>query len=243
MFPILQLGPAAIPVAPIVLLIGIFLSAALVESHAARLKLDREAVSNMVYIALVAGLVGARLSYVFLHFNAYAADPLGVIAPTPATLDPLGGIVAASFAGALYARKCHLPLWRTLDALAPGLASLGIALGIAHLASGDAFGAPARLPWSIFLWDDFRHPSQVYEILAALAILAIWRLVRDRSPFDGFQFLLVLALYAVAILVLEAYRGDSWLLQGWRIAQLIALLILALALVALHVLSQSRKNV
>lgn len=239
MFPILQLGPAAIPVAPIVLLAGVLLGATLIEWHTARLGLDRDAVSNMVYLALAAGLIGARLGYVTQHLDAFANDLLSIVMPTPTTLDPLSGLVCAIGAGVLYAVRYQLPLWRTLDALTSGIVIMGIALGIAHLASGDAFGAPAQLPWSIRLWEEDRHPSQAYEILAALAILILWRLGRDRSPFDGFQFLLVAALFAGSVLVLEAFRGDSWLFRGWRISQALALGILALSLVALHLLSRS----
>jgi phosphatidylglycerol:prolipoprotein diacylglycerol transferase len=242
MFPILPLGPAAVPVAPIVLLIGVFISAAVVEKRAAQLGLAHDAVSNMVYIALGAGFVGARLGYVLLHLAAYRSDPLSIVVPTPATLDAFSGVVAAILAGALYAKRHRLPLWRTLDALAPGIGTMAIALGFAHLASGDAFGMSAQLPWSIYLWDDFRHPSQVYEITAALIVLGVWWFVADRSPFDGFQFLLVIALFAASIVVLEAFRGDSWLFDGWRVAQGIALGVLAVSLVALRVLSRSASS-
>ena len=235
MFPILHLGPLAIPIAPVVLLCGFFLSASLVEHHAARLGLDRRAVSNMLYIAFGAALVGARLGYVVMHLDAFARDPLGIILPTPATLDTWWGILCGIGAGALCGWKTKVPLWRTLDALAPGIAALALTLGIAHLAGGDAFGAPARLPWSIYLWDDYRHPSQVYDIIAAVIILVVWWFLRDRKMFDGLQFLVVIALYAASVIFLEAFRGDSFLFQGWRVAQLGALGVFALSLLILRV--------
>lgn len=43
-----------------------------------------------------------------------------------------------------------------------------MSLAVAHLFSGSAFGASARLPWSIYLWNEHRHPTQVYEIVAVL---------------------------------------------------------------------------
>ena len=145
-------------------------------------------------------------------------------------------------AGAIYGFKYQLPLWRTLDALAPGIATLGLALGIGHLASGDAFGAPARLPWSIYLWDDYRHPSQVYEIIAALITFGGWWLLSRAGAFDGLAFWGVVALAATSVVVLETFRGDSVLFVGWRVAQVVALGVLAMALVALHVLSRSQAD-
>ena len=238
MFPILQLGPLAIPVAPLVFLLSVFGSASLVEQHAARLGLAREIVSNMLYVGLGAALLGARLAYVANHLDAYARDPISILMPTPATLDWFGGVFIGMSAGVVYGFKHRLPLWRTLDALAPGLAAMGNGLGIAHLASGDAFGAPARLAWSIYLWDDFRHSSQAYEIVAAISIFAIWWFLRARKMFDGFQFLVVIALSAVSVIFLEAFRGDSWLFQGWRAPQLVALGVLVVSLAAMRRRSQ-----
>jgi hypothetical protein len=67
----------------------------------------------------------------------------------PSTLALAPGLLIGSSAMLIAGQRSKLPLWRTLDALTPGLAALSAAVGAAHLASGDAFGAPAQLPWSI----------------------------------------------------------------------------------------------
>jgi phosphatidylglycerol:prolipoprotein diacylglycerol transferase len=187
-----------------------------------------------VLIGLVAGVIGARVGYVVQHLGSYLKDSSGVFSPNPATLALAPGLLVGAIAMLIAGQRKQLPLWRTLDALAPGLAVLGVAVGVAHLASGDAFGAPARLPWSVFLWEQARHPSQVYEIIGALSVLAIWRWNRVRHPFDGFSFLLVVALSAAVQVFLEAFRGDSWIIAGGlRGAQVVGLAVLALCLAAL----------
>lgn len=235
MLPVIQIGPAALPLAPLLIMLGVWAGAWLAERAAARLDLSSDAISTLVFAMLVGWLLGARLGYVAQFLPTYAADPLSILSPNPATLWPSAGFAGAALAGLLIGRRRELPLWRTLDALAPGLALLALAIGAAHLASGDAFGAPARLPWSIWLWDDWRHPSQIYELIAATAILAVhWR-ARERSPFDGFSFLLVAALLAAARVFLEAFRGDSWIVGGGlRSAQVIGLLALAACLALLR---------
>jgi len=87
------------------------------------------------------------------------------------------------------------------------------------------------LPWAIELWGEWRHPTQVYELLAALLVFAIvWRM-RTHHPFDGFLFLAVAALLAGTRLFLEAFRGDSTAtFAGLRDAQLISLAVLLGAL-------------
>lgn len=224
MMPILQIGPLALPTAPLALMLGVWAGAWLAEREATRLGQPADTVATLMMIMLVAGLLGARLGYVARYATAYAADPLSIFSPNPTSLDSSAGLLAAALAGLLYTRRRGLVLWPTLDALAPGVALLAASIGLAHLASGDAFGAAAQLPWSIYMWDAWRHPSQLYEIAAALAVLAIWRAAREQPPFAGFGALLTAALLAGARVFLEAFRGDSWVVPGgWRGPQLVAL--------------------
>jgi prolipoprotein diacylglyceryltransferase len=112
---------------------------------------------------------------------------------------------------------------------------MGVALGVAHLASGDAFGAPARLPWSIYLWNAYRQPSQIYEILGALIVLGLWRWARNRLPAPGFGIILVVAASAAASIFLEAFRGDSAIVTGgFRAPQLWGLLVLGACLLLIR---------
>jgi phosphatidylglycerol---prolipoprotein diacylglyceryl transferase len=239
MFPVLQIGSVVLPVPTLALLIGVLAGIWLAEKEAARLKLPAEAVSYLILISLGAGLIGARLGYVARYLSIYAADPLAILSPSGGALVPEVGFLLAGVAALIYGHRRALPLQPTLDALAPGLAMMGMALGVAHLASGDAFGAPAHLPWSIYLWSAYRHPSQIYEILAALVVLLIWWLARLRLPAAGFGFLLVVALSAAARIFLEAFRGDSQVLAGGlRAPQVWGLLVLGLCLIAAHIWSR-----
>jgi phosphatidylglycerol:prolipoprotein diacylglycerol transferase len=169
----------------------------------------------------------------------YIQDPLGLIALQPATLSPQAGLLAGLIACWIYGRRNLLPLWPTLDALAPGLAVFTLFVGVSHLASGDAFGAPANVPWAIPLWGASRHPAQVYEIIAAgLVLLAVLRAGRE-APFPGCAFGLWVALASASRLFLEAFRGDSVLIAGGvRAAQVVALFLLVSALIGLHGLAR-----
>ena len=233
MFPVLQIGPLALPVPGLALLLGVWIGLWLAakRKEAARLKLNPEAVYNLAFIGLAAGLIGARLAYVARYLNAYASDPLSVFSLNPASLAPAEGALIGVVAAVIYGARRQLPLRLTLDVLAPTAAVMGVAVAVAHMASGDAFGAAARLPWSVYLWDEYRHPSQVYELIAALGVLGIgWR-ARTRGPFAGFNFLLVVALSAAARIFLEAFRGDSVVMVGGlRAAQVWGLVVLAACL-------------
>ena len=231
MFPLLQIGPFALPVDGLFLIAGAWLGLEVAEREAPRRGLRPDYVYGLAFTALVAGFLGARLWYVGRYLDSYLADPVAMASLNANTLDAGGGLLIGLAAAVAYGRWRRLLLRPTLDAFAPGLAAFAVAIGLAHLASGDAFGAPADLPWAIELRDARRHPSQVYEIVAALGVFAVvWRLRRD-WPFPGFLFTLWLALAAASRLFLEAFRGDSVIVADTvRQAQLAALLLLLVAL-------------
>ena len=230
MLPFIRVGPFLLQLPGLALLGGAWAGSSLAEKEAARLRLNAADLYNLIFYGLVAGIVGARLAYAARYLSAYLANPTSLLALTPATLYPSAGLVIGLAAAALFGWRKRLPLRPTLDALAPGLAAFMVALGLAHFLSGDAFGAPTTLPWAIQLWDDARHPSQIYETLAALAVFALaWK--RPLGIGQGLNFLLVLALSAAVRVFLEAFRGDSLLWAGgFRAAQVVGIIVLVTAL-------------
>jgi phosphatidylglycerol---prolipoprotein diacylglyceryl transferase len=240
MFPILQVGPLALQLPGLFLLAGIWLGTWLVDREAPRHKVSGAAINSLVFYGLIAGIIGARLAYASRYLSIYAEDPLSLLSLNPSTLAPTEGILAGITVALVLGQHRNLRLWPSLDALTPSLAALAVFVGIAHLSSGDAFGAPASLPWAIELWGALRHPTQVYEImLAILAFAAVWRLGRVET-FPGFLFFAWLALAAASRLFLEAFRGDSAVaFGGLRSAQVASLGVLALALVALYLRGKS----
>lgn len=235
MLPILQIGPLALPLPTLLLMAGLLAGLELAERQAERFGVKADDIYTLTLAGVIAGLVGARLTYAALNSAAFIEYPLNLLTPRPQMLNAAGGLGFALAAAlvTLWVRK--LPLWPTADAASGLLAVMALAIGLAHLASGDAFGAPAQLPWAINLWGEMRQPSQVYEILAAAGILALlwpwgW-LIRQARAHPGLRLWLFVGLSAAARLALESFRGDSTILWNtFRAAQLAAWLALALSL-------------
>lgn len=236
MLPILQVGPLAIQLPGLLLLAGVWVATVLIERAAPHHKVSPATVNNMVFYSLIAGLLGARLGYVLQFLEAYAADPLSILALNPNTLSFPEGLLAGVIMAVVYGQRRSLPFWPTLDAITPGLALFMVSLGLAHLSSGDAFGAPTNIPWAIHLWGADRHPTQVYEILGAALILSYVLWAQRRRWLPGMLALSFVALSAALRLFLEAFHGDSVLIfSGLRQAQLLSLAILLAALVVVHI--------
>ena len=231
MLPYIHIGPVMLQLPGLALLLGLWLGLEVASRQALRLRLSGETVSNLVLLALAGGVAGARLGYAARYPEAFLKAPLSLLALNPQTLDAATGLVVGLAVGWVYAQRKRLPWRPLLDALAPGLAVLALFVGVAHVLSGDAYGMPADLPWSITLWGARRHPTQVYEVLLSAGVLvAVWRLSRQRRG-DGTLFLWAVGLLAAVRMLVEAFRGDSvTVLGGVRVAQVAAWMVLLAAL-------------
>jgi phosphatidylglycerol:prolipoprotein diacylglycerol transferase len=150
-------------------------------------------------------------------------------------LDPFGGVAVAFVSGVIYVNRKQILVWPTLDGLTPFLSVMWIAIGLSNLASGKAFGMETQVPWGIDLWGAQRHPTQIYQVMAGFIILGfIWpreRVTASASLLSGETFWRFSALSATALMVVEAFKGDSSLLPGGlRIAQILAWFALSISL-------------
>ena len=235
MFPYLRLGPFLLQMPLLALLIGFWIGNTFVEREAVRLGLNKEKINNLIGYGLFGGIFGARLVYAAQYASVYLANPLGLFSLNTSTLSPIGGFLIGIAAAAAYGYRHKLPFRPTLDALTPGFAFFMIMIGVSHLLSGNAYGAPTRVPWAVYLWSDYRQPTQLYEIFFALMIFTIIlpRMIPANAP--GLRFVQFIALSAVARVFIEAFRGDSVLwLDGYRAAQVMGLLVLIICIVLLR---------
>jgi len=242
MLPVLQVGPLAVQLPGLLLLLGLWLASVVIGRNAWRHRLDGDVLDRLLLIGLLAGVVGARLSYVLQHASDFARDLRAILSLSLTAFAPFEGAAIGVVAALVYGARKSLPLWPTLDALTPGAALLAIFVHLSQLASGDAFGAPADLPWAVDLWGERRHPAQLYALAASIAILGLILWLQRRRRFAGELALGWLALSSAARLLLEAVRGDSLYLAGVRQAQLAALVVLMASLAGLHVLARRNGN-
>lgn len=242
MLPYLRLGPFLLPMATLAVLAGVWLGMALAEKQATRVNINPDLITSLIFFGLIGGLIGARLVYAAQYLNAYLANPLGLFSLGTNTFSPGGGLLIGLIVAYIYGRRNSLGLRTVLDALAPGLAMFMVFLGISHVLSGDAFGAPSHIPLAIYLWSEYRQPVQIYEILLAIIILLVILKYPLGQPGQGINFWLVIALSAASRIFLEAFRGDSMVWpSGFRAAQVIGWFILAFALWMIRVWGKDGK--
>jgi phosphatidylglycerol:prolipoprotein diacylglycerol transferase len=187
---------------------------------------------EIVFAALIGGLVGARLDYVIENWDKVSGDLVGNIF-SGTGLVWFGGLLGGAAGVLLWAR------WRgflgpvLLDAAAAPLA-VGYAIGrIGCQVSGDGdYGVPSDLPWAMSYPDGTVpttqevHPTPVYETLAMGTVaVVLWRL-RDRFA-PGGLFALYLVLAGVERFLVEFIRRNDSVLAGLTLPQLVSLAMIA----------------
>lgn len=242
MFPILQIGPLALQTPGLFIILGIWVGLTISERHSHRYNISPETLSNMVFTFLVTGILGARIVYAVRYFDAFSETPLDFLSLNPGLFDLNGGIGIGFITTLIYGNRRHVPFWEFLDALTLLLAVTATSYYLSQLASGDAFGLETSLPWGIPLWGARRHPTQIYNFLAAIGVLVIiWLKAKfaGKSNIPGNAFLAFIAFSAGARLLLDAFRGDSVIIfYQIRITQVLAWCLLATSVL----LEQRRKK-
>ena len=143
---------------------------------------------EVVFAALIGGLVGSRVYFLIQHPHDFASDPLGS-AFGGTGLVWYGGAIGGAIGVLLWARRRGMLSLGLLDLCSVPLA-MGYAIGrIGCQVSGDGdYGKPSHLPWAMGYPHGTVptppgvrvHPTPVYETLAmGLIAWVLWR-YRDR---------------------------------------------------------------
>jgi phosphatidylglycerol:prolipoprotein diacylglycerol transferase len=215
--------------------LGIWIGLTFAERFSPPFQKEPNKYSNLVFVVIFSGIIGARITYVFRYSEVFIGTPINIFSLNPGLLDPLGGIAVGVITGLIYGNRKNLSLLSTLDSYTLFFGVMMTAIALALLASGDAYGLETQLPWGIELWGSKRHPTQIYYLLASLAILGIlWYRKNSKNHLNqrnGSTFFAFTAMSSAYRLFLDAFRGDSDLIfSSIRTSQLIAWLFLAVSL-------------
>jgi phosphatidylglycerol:prolipoprotein diacylglycerol transferase len=187
---------------------------------------------EIMFCALLGGVVGARLDYVIENYDEVSDDLLGNIF-SGAGLVWYGGAIGGAIAVALWAWRRGMLTVYLLDLCAVPLA-LGYAVGrIGCQLSGDGdYGQEWDGPWAMSYPDGTVpteatvHPTPIYETVAMGTVaLLLWRL-RDRFR-PGVLFALYLLCAGLERLLVEFIRRNDEVFLGLTQAQLLSIAMIA----------------
>jgi phosphatidylglycerol:prolipoprotein diacylglycerol transferase len=163
----------------VMLVIGFFVAMELGKYLARRTNIDPEIFANAALVALVAGVVGARLSHVLENIGDYTRADLSfgqnlwnAINIRTGGLTYYGGFLLATPAVLAYGWYKRVPLRLGMDIVAPCL-MIGLGFGrIGCYLNGCCYGAETNVGWAV----EFPYHSDAYE--------EQWRAGEIQAPAD-----------------------------------------------------------
>jgi len=232
---------------------GVLLAAAylaglqLAVIRARRAGLDAARVMDLGIYLIIAALVGAKLMLIATDFRYFTSHPRELLSLVRAGGVFYGGLIGAFLVGLWLVGRYKLPVWKSADMYAPGIA-LGHVVGrLGCLMAGCCYGTQTAAAWGITFTSQIAadnagtplgvplHPTQLYDAGAELLILVLLLVFERRGrPFPGRTFWLYILLYAISRFIVEIYRGDPrGTVWGLSTSQFVSVVTLPIALVML----------
>lgn len=239
----------------IVMMLTFLMGGWILDRELRRLKLNTEYAGDMIFAAVIGGIVGAKLWFVVLNGGALFAR---------SGLVWYGGFFGGTLAVILNGWRRRVPVRWTAQLVAPVLAG-GYALGrVGCFLVGDDYGGPTSLPWGVRfpmgsppstaanlrffhvqVPDSVAantvmavHPTQLYEVLIMLVVFAVlWRW-RTKSRGTGWLFGAYLVFAGIERFFVEILRAkDDRLLGTFTVAQVASITIILVGTVLVARLS------
>lgn len=227
MCPILiRLGPLTLHTYGLMMAVGLATAYHLALRQMKRHGLEAKGVEPLFLWVVLAGLLGARLFYFAVEgFDELKKDPLSFFRIWEGGLVLYGSIIGGAIALALFSFSKKIPLLKLTDTLAAPLL-LGQALGrLGCFAAGCCYGKPTSVAWGVtFRHPDSLaplyvnlHPTQLYEFVGDMALLAGALILDRRRSARGFLTSYYFIGYGALRFVMEFLRGDD---RGFLVAGL-----------------------
>ena len=207
--------------------LGFVIGFFIVQSMFKKEKVDLELLNSLLMYVVVATVLGARLGHcLFYDWEYFSQHPLEILLPVQ--FEPEFRIIGfrglASHGGAfgiiialwLWSRKhSKKPLMWILDRLVVPSALAGAFIRLGNLMNSEIVGKVTDVDWAfifVLLGPEPRHPVQLYEALAYLAIFAFlywlyWK--RNAGDKPGVLFGWFMILMFTARFFLEYYKRSQ----------------------------------
>lgn len=238
----------------ILILIGIVIGLILLEKEAKKFKYPKDLIFNICFWAIIMGIIGARIYYVLFNFSYYSNNLLEIFAIWNGGLAIHGGIIAGVLTVLFFAKKYHLNFLKLLDMAAPSLI-LAQAIGRwGNFFNGEAHGIATtytelkNLLIPEFVIDGmniggvYYLPTFYFESLWCLLGFIILLIIRRLKYIKvGATTCIYLMWYSLGRFFIEAWRTDSLMIGGFKVAQIISIILFITGLVYLIYLSRKGK--
>lgn len=214
-----------------------------------------ENILDMLLIALPLGIIGARVYYVIFNFNEYSKNLIGIFNIRQGGLAIHGGLILASLSALLYSKRKKINFLGLGDVTAPSII-LAQSIGRwGNFINQEAHGGivsynfikhfPQFIQKGMLIDGNYYNPTFLYESLWDFCVFIILIIVLKKSTRRGTVLFSYIGLYSMGRLYVEGLRTDSLIIGPFRIAQIMSLIGIIVAVIFLlynYKINQNKRN-
>ena len=238
----------------VILLVAFIISMFVIKKETKRFDISGDFVFNMLFWALIFGIIGARLYYVIFEWNYYSNNLGEILKIWNGGLAIHGGIIGGLLAIVAYVKKYRSRVVRFTDFIVPGLI-IGQAIGrwgnyfnqeahgilttLEHLKS---LHIPEFIIEGMKINGVYYTPTFLYESLACvLGFIIICIVRRGRYVKVGTPTALYLIIYGIIRLFIERSRTDALMFCGFKVAFIVSIIMITVGVIMFIINSKKSK--
>ena len=238
----------------VLLLIAVVVGFLLLAKEGRKYNYNIDFLFNMCFWMIIFGFIGARAYYVIFNFDLYKNDLISIFKIWEGGLAIHGGIIAGFITLIIYCKKYNANLIKITDMCCVPLI-LGQAIGRwGNFFNQEAHGVattyaklkdmhiPEFIINNMNIGGIYYTPTFLYESIWCLLGFIVLLIARKFKYLKVGQLTSIyLMWYSIGRFVIEASRTDSLMLGGFKVAQLVSLLLFLIGLFAFMILSRRSK--
>ena len=219
------------------ILLGVIVAYILITREGKKQGLSKEFISDLIFYTLIIGILGARVYYCVFNLDYYLANPSEILKIYNGGLAIHGGVIAGLIFVYFYTKKKNVSFIKILDIVAPAVIIAQSFGRWGNFFNQEAHGGittyqnlknmhiPEFIINGMHIEGKYYYPTFFFEsiwCLIGFIILMIAR--RNKNLRKGFQIGFYFIWYGIGRFFIEAFRTDSLMFFGLKIAQIVSLI-------------------
>ena len=238
----------------IMIFLALLIGGWLVLKEAKRFKIPEDFVTNLFFFAIPISILGARLYYVLFNWSYYSMNLVEIFKIWEGGLAIHGGLLFGLIWVIFYTRKYKVNTLKMLDMIVVGLI-IGQAIGRwGNFFNGEAQGPATTLEFlqglhlpefiikGMNIGGIYYQHTFLYDSLWCLIGFIVLIIIRRTKYIKVGQLTgIYLIWYSIGRFLIESLRTDSLMLFGFKQAQIVSVLLIAIGIIIIVVKNRGSK--